>query len=129
MIISRSDLRRRSVADKSCKDNQNTHFIFKNFVLEIRAIYEKMWKNFIELGMPQIKIWHMNIACWITKATNIQSEYVIIIAFPLQQLLGERVYVLRYMHIACPVICLNPLSLRYGSKYYCNIHCNQVCLN
>jgi hypothetical protein len=28
-------------------------------------------------------IWRMHIACWITKDTNTQSEYVIHIAFPL----------------------------------------------
>ena len=27
----------------------------------------------------------MRIACWITKATDTHSEYVIVIAFPLQQ--------------------------------------------
>jgi hypothetical protein len=36
-------------------------------------------------------IWRMRIACWINKATNTHSECVIIIAFPLQQWLGERV--------------------------------------
>jgi len=30
-------------------------------------------------------IWRMRVACWITKATNTHSEYVILIAFPLQQ--------------------------------------------
>jgi hypothetical protein len=30
-------------------------------------------------------IWHMRIACWIPKATNTLSEYVIVIAFVLQQ--------------------------------------------
>jgi len=33
---------------------------------------------------------HMRISCWIAKATNIYSEYVIIIAFPLIQWLHER---------------------------------------
>ena len=30
-------------------------------------------------------IWRMGIACWITKATDTHSEYVILIAFPLQK--------------------------------------------
>ena len=34
-------------------------------------------------------IWRMRIARWITKATNTRSEYVILIAFPLQKLLHE----------------------------------------
>ena len=38
----------------------------------------------------------MRIACWIPKATNTHSEYLIHIAFPLQHWLHERAYVLRY---------------------------------
>jgi len=38
---------------------------------------------------------HMRFACWITKATNTHSEYVILIAFPLQQWFGERASLLR----------------------------------
>jgi len=30
-------------------------------------------------------VWHMPFARWINKVTNIFSEYVILIAFPLQQ--------------------------------------------
>jgi len=30
-------------------------------------------------------IWRMHFASWITKATNIHPEYVILTAFPLQQ--------------------------------------------
>jgi hypothetical protein len=43
------------------------------------------------------------IACWITKATNIHWEYVVLIAFPQQQCLHERASILRYTHIACLV--------------------------
>jgi hypothetical protein len=32
----------------------------------------------------------MRFACWITKATDTHSEYVIVIAFPRQQWLRER---------------------------------------
>jgi hypothetical protein len=34
--------------------------------------------------------WRMPIAWWILKATDTHSEYVIIMAFPLQQWLHER---------------------------------------
>ena len=43
----------------------------------------------------------MRIACWIPNATNINSEYVILIAFPLQQWLHERASLLRYTYTAC----------------------------
>jgi len=39
---------------------------------------------------PQMAIWGMHIACWIPKSTNTQSEYVTLIALPLQQWLRER---------------------------------------
>jgi hypothetical protein len=38
----------------------------------------------------------MRIACWITKATDTHSEYVIIITFPRQKWLRERASMLRY---------------------------------
>jgi hypothetical protein len=47
LIISRSVLlRMRNVFDKYCRENQNTYFVFNNFVFffEIRAVYEIMWK-------------------------------------------------------------------------------------
>jgi hypothetical protein len=45
-------------------------------------------------------IWRMRIARRIPKATNTFSEYVIFIAFQLQQCLHERVSLLRYVYIA-----------------------------
>ena len=42
----------------------------------------------------------MRIACWVPKATNTHSEYVILIPFPLQRPLQERASVLRYTHIS-----------------------------
>jgi hypothetical protein len=60
-----------------------------------------MWKNFVERGKPKITIRRMCIACWIPKATNTYTEYVLIIAFPLQQWLHERDSMLRYMYSVC----------------------------
>jgi hypothetical protein len=37
----------------------------------------------------------MRFACWITKATDTHSEYLIVIAFALQQWLRERASMLR----------------------------------
>ena len=36
------------------------------FFLENHAFYEMMWKNFVERDRPQMTIWRMCIACWIT---------------------------------------------------------------
>jgi hypothetical protein len=65
---------------------------------EHRAIYEVMCKNCVDPDRPQMTIWRMYIARRITNAINTLSEYVILIAFPLQQWLHERASVLRYMH-------------------------------
>jgi len=45
----------------------------------------------------------MRFVCWMQKATNTHSEYVIIVAFPWQQWLRERALILRYKYIACLV--------------------------
>jgi hypothetical protein len=52
-------------------------------------------------------IWRMRIACWIPKATNTHSEYVILIAFPLQQCLRERASMLPYSELPAflPLTC------------------------
>jgi len=44
----------------------------------------------------------MRIACWTTKATNTLSEYVIIIAFLLQQWLHEHASLLLYSGVSQP---------------------------
>jgi hypothetical protein len=41
-----------------------------NFFSEIRFVYEKMWKSIVERSRPQMAIWRMRIACWITKAID-----------------------------------------------------------
>jgi len=46
----------RKVSDESCRENQNTYFVFSNFFSENRAVYEIMWKNTVELGRTQVKI-------------------------------------------------------------------------
>ena len=46
-------------------------------------------------------IWRVRITCLIPKATNKNSEYVMLIAFPLQQCVHERASVLPYMYLAC----------------------------
>jgi len=43
------------------------------------AIYGIMWRNTLESGRPQIKIWCLCIAYLLTMATNTHSEYAILI--------------------------------------------------
>ena len=107
LIISRSVLlRMKNVSDKNCRENQNTHFVFSNLFSKNRPLYEIMCKNIVEPDRLHMTIWHMRIACWIPKATYTHSEYVILIAFPLQHWLHEQASVLCYtytVYIACLV--------------------------
>ena len=118
MIISCSVLYRiRCVLGESCRENENTHFMFSNFLSKRHAIYERMWKNIVEPDRPHENIKRqMRIACLITKVTSTHLEYVILIAFLLQQLLQERASMLRYMYIACCVVS-NQLPTAPTRKY------------
>ena len=49
--------------------------------------------------------------CWITKATDTRSKYVIVAAFLRQQWSQERVTMLRYTCSALPVLCYPPTYL------------------
>jgi len=49
-----------------------------------------MWKNTVEPDRPLVTIWCIRVACWIPKATNTHSEYVMLVVFPLQQWLYAR---------------------------------------
>ena len=56
--------------------------MFSNFFFFLNlAVYGTMWKNIVELGKPQMTIWRMRIAYWLSKATNTRLEYVILITF------------------------------------------------
>ena len=55
-----------------------------------------MWRNNVEPVRAQMTIWRVCVACCIPKAKNTHSEYAILIAFPFQQWLYERVSLLRY---------------------------------
>ena len=99
-IISRLFLlRMRNISDKSCRENQNKHFVFSNLFFENSAVYEIVWKNGVEWSRPQMKIWRMRIACGIPKATNTHLVCVMFINFPLEQWLHEGASVLRYTYI------------------------------
>jgi hypothetical protein len=62
----------RNVSDKSCRENQNTHFVFGIFFCaEIRAIHETVRKILVESGGT-----HMTIS---NNACALHAEYVLLI--------------------------------------------------
>ena len=102
LIISRSVLlRMRNVSDKSCTENQNTHFMFGNCFSKIVPFMRKCGKNIVKPDTSQMTIWRMRISCLIPKATNTHthSEYVTLDVFPLQQKWHERTSLLRNTYI------------------------------
>jgi hypothetical protein len=105
MVISRSILlRTRNDSDKSCTENQNTHFMFNNFLFRKSC---RLWDNVEKHGTARQAtddniIRRMRFTCWITKATDTHLEYLILIAFPRQRL-RERVPILCYMYTVCLV--------------------------
>jgi hypothetical protein len=69
-------------------EKSKTHFMFNSsFAPEYRAVCEIMWKYTVQPDRRHMKI-HvtrpLRIACWMIKATDMHSKYVILIAFPLQ---------------------------------------------
>jgi hypothetical protein len=57
-----------------------------------------------KVRQAQTTILRVRIACWIPKATNTLSEYVILVACLLQQRLHEHTSLLRFTYVTCPVI-------------------------
>jgi hypothetical protein len=58
-------------------ENIKTHILRSvTFFFENGAVYEIMWKRFVERGRTQMEIWRMRIACWMPKATNTHTPVV-----------------------------------------------------
>ena len=104
VTVSRSLRRMRNVLDRSCGGSQNTYFVFTNYFRKSCHL----WENVEKCGRGGRAtdyniIWRMRFARWIPKATDILSENVRVIAFPQQQWLNERAWILRYTYIASVV--------------------------
>jgi len=67
----------RNVSDESCRERQNTHFVFDDIFSANRSVYGIIGTKYLTEGEVTYgnTIWRMRFACWIPKATNIHSEY------------------------------------------------------
>jgi len=75
-------------------------FMVKNVSPE-NIVVCAMWENTVRPDRPQqLTIWRKRIACWITKTTNTNSEYVMLTALSLQKRMHEYVSILGYTYIA-----------------------------
>ena len=66
---------------------------------------------------PRVTMWRMRISCFITEATKTYPEYVILIAFLLQQWVHQRTSMLHCTYIAC-LDSSNDNFLHCGTKFY-----------
>ena len=108
MIISRRILFKLvSISENGCKENQNTRFIFNNFFRKSRHLWDDVEKyGRVGQATDENTTGCMRFPCWITKATNTHSEYLILFALPLQQRLRLRDSIWRYTYSASLVWCL-----------------------
>jgi hypothetical protein len=71
------------------------------------------------------KTGRMLIACWMSKVTNTDLKYVILITSPLQKWLRERASILRYTYIAC-IVYLYLYFRTLAHLYYMYIFENEI---
>ena len=112
----------RNASHISCRENQNTHFVFSNFFLENRAVYQIMWKNIVERGRPQTTIWHIRTACWLPKATNTHSKICNSHCFSTATMVARtRLHVTLYLHCLC-----RSVSFPITSLFVCQIKVQEL---
>ena len=114
----------RNVSDRSCRENQNTHFTLNNFFPPKKSC--RLWDNAEKYGKARQATYdniirHMSFVCWVTKVTNTPSECTIFIAFPQQQWLCRHSSTLSfYIHYM-------PCSIRYFG-WFAGIWILRACL-
>jgi hypothetical protein len=94
----------RNITDKSCTGNKK-HILcsITFFFSDNRIVYDIRSKNMVQRETPQMTIWRMPVACWISNATRAHAHAhrkSCNTAFPRQQWNRERASVLPYTHYA-----------------------------
>jgi hypothetical protein len=77
-----------------------TRILLNNFFFRKSFPIWNNVENVVERDRPQMTIRRMRIGCWIPKSTNTHVQYVLLIAFPLQQRLHVRASVFHYTYNA-----------------------------
>jgi hypothetical protein len=84
------------------REKVKTHILCSvTFFFENLAVYEIMWKNIVQPDRSQMTIWRMHIACWIPKATETHSQYVILIVFHGNNGYANEPQFTLYVHCLC----------------------------
>jgi hypothetical protein len=64
----------RNVLEKNVTEEIKAHILCSVTFLEDSAIYETVLKNILQQDRSLMTIWHMRIACWISKLTNTHTH-------------------------------------------------------
>jgi hypothetical protein len=67
--------------------------MFNNYFSLLNLAAYEMWKKTVQPGRPQIKIWRMRSAYLITRGTDTQSEYVILLLLHANMVTRNRLHV------------------------------------
>jgi len=103
----------RNVARKSCRENQNTHFTFRNFFFENSAVSAIMWKNTVEPERPQMTIRSIRISRWVPKVTHTLGICNINCFSATIMVARKRLYVTLYVH------CLSCYFFPFSPFFFC----------
>jgi hypothetical protein len=80
---------------KSCGENQNTYFTFKDL---LRKSWH-LWGNVEKCGRSRhATIWRMRFACRVTKATDAPSDYVILFFYEATMVKRTQLSIDSYVH-------------------------------
>jgi hypothetical protein len=119
-------LRMRNVSDKSCRENQNTHFMFNNVFPKILPL----WDNVEKYGTARQAtddniIGRMRFACWITKATDTHSEYGNTSCFSTAKMVTRthlNIMFIRTLSVLLWSSSAYPNNFRNSTLYLCDSH-------
>ena len=86
---------------KDFRENRKALSCSITFSFGNRDVYEIIWKNTAVPDKPHMTIWCMCVSCCTPKTTHTHSEYVMLIAFPLQQWLHQQASIFLHTYIVC----------------------------
>jgi hypothetical protein len=105
------------VLHKSCKETQNSLFMFNNFFSENCAVNEIIGKNVVEQERPLMTVQCMCIACWT------HSEYGILLLFHSNNVYANAPQCYIYMYSTLPVLLyMHKFNFVNWGSYLCYLH-------
>lgn len=82
-----------------------THVMFSTFFPKNHTAFEIMWRNAVDPEtVTNDMTLYMHFACWISKASDIHSDYITLVTILQLEWSCEHVSALLYIYIACIVV-------------------------